>query len=875
MVAALTPLPIDDVLGQIVAELRVSRNLVIEAPPGAGKTTSVPPRLLELVDGGREVWVLEPRRIAARAAARRVAAEMGERLGETVGHTVRFDEVSSPRTRLRFVTEGILARRILSDRGLDRIGAVVFDEFHERHIHADVGLALTRSLQRDARPDLRILAMSATLEAAPVAAFLGDCPAVRSEGRLFDVAIEYDSRSDERPLADRVAGAVARIAENGLDGDVLVFLPGAAEIRRALESCALIAKRAGADLLPLHGDLSAAEQDRAVAPSSTPRIILSTNVAESSITIEGVVAVVDSGLARIPSHSSWTGLPTIETERVSRASADQRAGRAGRVRPGRCIRLYTAQDYAARPEHSTAEILRLDLAETALILHGAGVAKLEDFAWFSPPPSSAIEAANALLDRLGAIDAAGRVTNDGRAMLTLPVHPRLGRLVLESARRGLPRLGCRAAAVLSERDPRSRSTFESSGRPTPAASGPSDVLEIVDVVGDRDGDGCADSRLDRGAVASIVRTASQLKRALGRLDVSDAPTKNESDVDHDAAERALGIAVLAAFPDRVARRVTPAKSVRDDRVMLALAAGATAELHPSSVVRSSEFMVAVDAETRRDARGGWTPRTAGTPVVRMASRIETDWLIELFADRVADETECAWSDADERAYDVRRLVYDGLVIDETRRPARPGSEAATLLLNAALGRHDIIGNKDIAQLLGRIRFVAGAAPGLGLVPLEENAVEECLAEICSSCTSITELRAAMPAALAAAINRRAGPNSARVLARFAPEKVRLARGREVKVHYSAGSAPWIASRLQDFFGMKTTPAIADGRRPLVVHLLAPNQRAVQVTSDLEGFWERHYPALRRELGRRYPKHAWPEDPVGGEPAPDKSVRPAK
>ena len=856
-----TPLPIDDVLERIVAELRVSRNLVVEAPPGAGKTTRVPPLLLDLVDDGREVWVLEPRRIAARAAARRVADEKGERLGETVGYTVRFDDVSGPKTRLRFVTEGILARRILSDRELDRIGAVVFDEFHERHIHADVGLALARRLQFETRPDLRIVAMSATLEAAPVAAFLGDCPVVKSEGRLFDVAIEYDARPDERPLADRVAGAVARIASDGLDGDVLVFLPGAAEIRRALDSCAAIARRAGADLLPLHGDLPAADQDRAVAPSTRPRIILSTNVAESSITIEGVVAVVDSGLARVPAHSPWTGLPTIETERVSRASADQRAGRAGRVRPGRCIRLYTSLDYGARPPHSTAEILRLDLAETALLVHGGGVARLTDFGWFEQPARSALDAADALLERLGAVVSEGHVTADGRAMLRLPIHPRLARLVLECASRGFARIGCRAAAVLSERDPRSRTPFEGAGRSAPSASGPSDVLAIVDLIDERNAGGRGEPGIDRGAVASIVRTAAQLERALGKIDAS-AHARNDT-VDHEVSERALGIAVLSAFPDRVARRVPQARGGRDDHVMLALAAGATAELHPSSVVRSAEFMVAVDAETRRDPRGGWTPRSAGTPVVRTASGIESDWLIELFADRVVDQSECLWSETDERAFDVRRLTYDGLVIDETRRAAVPGPAAAAHVAAAARVAPAFLADPAIGVLLARIRFAVEAAPDCGLAPLTEADVDACLVEVCGSLTSLAQLRACMPAALAAAITRRAGPGAARALARFAPEKVRLARGREVRVHYAEEAPPWIASRLQDFFGMKATPMIGDGRRPLVVHLLAPNQRPVQVTSDLAGFWERHYPALRRELGRRYPKHAWPEDPLAG------------
>ncbi len=428
------PLPIDPLLPELVAALREGPSVVVEAPPGAGKTTRVPRAIHEAgLAGGREVVVLEPRRLAARLAARRVAAELGERAGETVGWQVRFEEVASPRTRIRYVTEGLLGRRLLSDPSLPGVGAVVLDEFHERHLQGDLALALLRRLQRTSRPDLRIVAMSATLDAAPVAAYLG-APSLRSEGRLHELGVEHLSPEEAaRPdrLEEQVARAVRRLLREQPAGDVLVFLPGAAEIRRAREALAAAADRDGVDLLPLHGDLPPDEQDRAVRPGPRRKVILSTNVAESSVTIEGVAAVVDSGLARVASHSPWSGLPTLEVRRISRASAAQRAGRAGRTGPGRVLRLFTRHDHDSRPEYDVPEVLREDLAETVLALASLGA--LDGFPWFEPPPPAALEAARALLLRLGAIDGRGAPTETGRAMLRVPGHPRQARLLVEAA----------------------------------------------------------------------------------------------------------------------------------------------------------------------------------------------------------------------------------------------------------------------------------------------------------------------------------------------------------------------------------------------------------------------------------------------------------
>src|SRR6516165_9699430 len=387
-------LPIEPLVPEILAHLESAANLVIEAPPGAGKTTRVPPALLELTP--REVLVLEPRRLAARLAARFVARERGERLGETVGYQVRFEEVTGPRTRLRFLTEGVLTRRLLSDPALATVGCVVLDEFHERHLEGDLALALLRRLQRTSRPDLKLVAMSATLDRAAVSAYLGGARVVRSLGRQYPLEVEYTSHSAV-PLEEQIAGALERLSVRGVAGHTLVFLPGAFEIRRAQAACAAVAKRFGLLLVPLHGDQTPEQQDRAVLPSDERKVILSTNVAESSITIEGISAVIDSGLARVAGHSPWSGLPTLRVGRISQASANQRAGRAGRTGPGRAVRLYPLEDFVRRPVHDVPEIGRADLAPVVLLLRAMGGAALE---WLDAPPPAALEHAEDLLAEL-------------------------------------------------------------------------------------------------------------------------------------------------------------------------------------------------------------------------------------------------------------------------------------------------------------------------------------------------------------------------------------------------------------------------------------------------------------------------------------------
>jgi len=752
-------LPIDPLLPQIAAHLQAHNALVLEAPPGAGKTTRVPPALLDL--DAKDILVLEPRRLAVRMAARFVARERGEPVGATVGYQVRFEEVAGSATRLRFLTEGVLTRRLLSDPNLHGAGTVILDEFHERHFEGDLALALLRRLQRTTRPDLRLVVMSATLDAAPVARYLGNAAVLRSEGRRYPLAIEYTPHS-AAPLEEQVSAALERLLAGGLDGHVLVFLPGAAEIRRAKTICAPIARRHDLLLVSLHGDQPPEEQDRAVMPSPKIKIILSTNVAESSVTIQGVTAVIDSGLARVASHSPWTGLPTLKVARISQASANQRAGRAGRTAPGRAIRLYPLEDFVRRPAHDVPEIARADLAPAALQLQAMRIAGFDALDWLEAPPPAHVDAAEDLLRRLHATDAA--------AMARYPLHPRLARLVIEALRRGAGEDACRFAAQLTSDDPRAE---------------------------------------------------RQLLRMV------NPPRQKTQDPE------ALGISILTAFPDRVARRRQGSE--------LQLAGGGSARLAPGGEVHG-EFLVAVEIEDRTDQK---------LPIVRRAVPIEPAWLLDLFPESVTEKIELQWNRSAERVESRSALVYENLVLEESRGTPDPAAAAALLVSKAIeAGVERFTDAAELAAFRARAQF-AGVEPD----------VRRALESLAQGARSFAELRAAMAnGALIRALQREMAPAERRRLEEAAPERIRLPRGRQVKVHYDAGQAPWIESRLQDFFGMRETPRLGSGKAPLVVHLLAPNHRPVQTTTDLAGFWERLYPQVRRELMRRYPKHAWPEKP---------------
>lgn len=825
LVASVTPLPIDPLLPDLVAALRSRRRLVLVAEPGAGKTTRVPRALLNagLLEEG-ECWVLEPRRLAARLAARRVAAELGEEVGGRAGYMVRFEQRSSPRTRIRFVTEGLLLRRMQEDPELRGIGWVLLDEFHERHLHTDLALCLLRRLQRERRPDLGLAAMSATLDPEPLAAYL-EAPVLRGAGRPHPVAIEYLSRPDPRPLPQQVASAVEVLA--GV-GHILVFLPGAAEIRACAKACAPLAERLGLVLLPLHGDLGAEAQERAVADSATPKVILSTNVAESSVTLEGVTAVVDSGLAREAFHSPWSGLPGLRTVRISQSRAIQRAGRAGRTGPGRCRRLYTEADFLARPFSDPPEIRRADLAEALLLLHGLETPDPARPAWYEAPPGPALEAAERLLRRLGALGAGGGISPAGRAMAAQPLHPRLARLVQAGDELGIPHRARLAAVLLETGDLRARRSLEREAET--GGNLDADLLADLDRFHEAEAarfepGALRAAGLDAGAVAQARRALQQIAGPGGEPEPADAETR-------------LRRALLRAFPDRVARR---------NGATLALAGGGGAVLDPRCRVRRAELLVALDAAPAE---------TGGQVRVRAAAAIEPSWLLEDFPEAVSEDTELRWNPEAARVERIEALRYDGLAFDESRRAAKAGEPGvAECLLEAVGGRGCGAAQEAVDRLLDRTAFLARLRPGLGL-PGREALGADLLRAAASQSASRVELEGSDWGWL---LRARLGESAFQLLERLAPEQVALPR-RKVRVNYG-GEAPWIASRLQDFLGLREGPRIGGGEVPLVLHLLAPNQRSVQVTTDLAGFWARAYRELRPQLSRRYPKHAWPEDPL--------------
>ncbi len=825
----IAPLPIDPHLPRIAACLGAGRNLVLQAEPGAGKTTRVPWALLEagLLEAG-DAWILEPRRLAARMAAARIAEERGEAVGGRVGYAVRFEQKVSRQTRLRFVTEGLLLRRLQADPHLEGTAVVVLDECHERHLHADLALALLRRLQRTSRPDLRLVAMSATLDTAPLAAYL-EAEAIACPGRAHPVSVEHLPRPDDRPLAVQVQAAVARLLAEPLEGHVLVFLPGAAEIRAAETLLAPLAEARGLDLRPLHGSLSFEAQKAAVAPSERRKLLLSTNVAESSLTVDGVNTVVDSGLGREAVHAPDSGLSRLRTLRVSQARCLQRTGRAGRQGPGRCLRLFTEADFNARPAFDPPEVLRSDLAEAALALHDLGVDRLRDFPWFEAPPAEALEAAERLLGLFGALEADGRLSALGRRLAALPLHPRLARLVVAGEDLGIPRLARRAAALLEAGDLQARSDL---GRRAPEGGHAlaCDLWPRLDAFEEAE---AADFR--PGAVRAAGLDGAALRQARLLMEALKGP---EPDRQAGAeAETRLLQAMLRAYPDRVARRGGAGTCT--------FVGGGGARLGAESRVGNADLILALEAE----GQGRET-------LIRLAARLEPEWLLEAFPEAISDRESLAFHEGSGRVERRAALLYHDLVLDETRGPADPADPAvAALLAKAALARN-ALGDR-LEGLLQRASWLARLQPD-PILPEGEALRRAVVGQAALGLRTLKELEAAdWSSALRAVL----GAEAFRLLEAWLPEAVAL-KGRRVRIDYS-GEAPVLASRLQDFFGMKEAPRLAEGRLPLLLHLLAPNQRAVQVTTDLAGFWQRTYRELRPQLSRRYPKHRWPEDPLQG------------
>jgi ATP-dependent helicase HrpB len=893
------PLPIDALLPDLVARVRERGCAVVTAETGAGKTTRVPPALLDagLADlagerGARKVVVLEPRRIAARAAARRIAAERGVRLGEEVGYHVRFDRVASARTRLLVVTEGLLTRMLLDDPFLSDVGVVLFDEFHERSLHADLALALVERVRRDARPDLRVVVMSATLDVAPVAQFLGGAsgpaPHVTSPGRAFPVDVEHVATKRDDRLEDVVADVVSARLASGADvadsreGDVLVFLPGVGEIRRCGEA---LSRRLGAssvELVELHGELPPEQQDAAIDPrdgdggrAARRRVVLATNVAETSITLPRVTTVVDSGLVRRMQFDPASGLDRLELGRVSKASAEQRRGRAGRVAPGVCVRLWSALDQRGLDDAEVPEIRRVDVAGLALELFAFGERDLASFRFLEAPEPARLARAVELLLRLGAVRAVGpsghELTTIGRAMAELPVHPRLARLLVEGRERGVARRAALAAALLSERDPflrEPRSNTHGMGRASSRRvathDSDSDVLDRVAALEEFASRGTTSfefGELHRGRAEFVLRGAEQLARIAGATGATRGrgrPSSGSRD-DDDSLLRSL----FVAFPDRLVRRRESAPrdvAARDrtaghDAIRGVMAGGRGVRLADESAVRRAELFVAIDVDAaaigREDA------------LVRSASLVRREWLDESGRVQTGDELRF---DRDREALVARRVTrFDDLVLDE--RPlavgdVADGGEAARLLAEAAsvdVARALALERDDVASFVARVRRLRDWLPELALPELDDAFFRTWLPDLCVGAKSFTELRK-LP--LVELLRARLGHRLARTVDELAPERLVVPSGSAIRLDYANASerGPVLAVKVQELFGLAQTPRVAGGRVAVVLHLLAPSGRPQQVTQDLASFWDVVYPKIRGELRARYPKHAWPDDP---------------
>jgi ATP-dependent helicase HrpB len=803
------PLPIDDALARLTAALLANNAAVLVAPPGAGKTTRVPLVLLdEPWAAAKKILVLEPRRLAARAAASRMASTMGEQVGDTVGLRVRFGSKVSKRTRIEVITEGVFTRLVLDDPSLEGVAAVLFDEFHERSLDADLGLALARDVQLALREDLKILVMSATLDGARVAVLLGDAPVVASEGRAYPVETRYLGRDPRAPIERQVADAVAR-ALRAETGSVLVFLPGAAEIRRAEAQLKERVTDAGVDIVTLFGALDAREQDRVISPSPAGRrkVVLATSIAETSLTIEGVRVVIDCGLARVPRYEPDVGLTRLETVRVSRAAADQRRGRAGRTEPGVCYRLWDEPQTGSLEPYTRPEILSADLSSFVLDLAQWGATEPGKLAFLDSPPVPALNEAKTLLGEIGAIDAAGRITEEGRRLRALPLPPRLARMVVDAGSEGAGELAATIAAVLTERG---------------LGGDDVDLRHRLDQF-----------RRDRSRRAEDAR--AMVKRWVDTLEVRGK-----------GGDASPGSLLALAYPDRIAK----SRGGGSGAFLLANGRGGMAD--PASSMAREPFLAVAEL----------TGAAAASRII-MAAPITHDEIEARFADKIEDREAVTFdaASASLRARRSRRL--GALVLAEQIRPVSPDAATARILAQGIvrLGLERLPWSKAALQLRNRVLFLRRAEgdewPDLSNDGLAGSAAEW-LEPLLLDKTARAEISAEQ---LSDAVTALIPWNLRRRLDAEAPAHFTAPSGSHVPIDYEAEEGPKLSIRVQELFGLARHPAIAGGRVPLVIELLSPAHRPVQVTRDLPGFWRGSYADVKAEMRGRYPRHPWPDDPL--------------
>ena len=839
------PLPIDALRPALAEACDRTRRIVLRAPTGSGKSTRLPQMLVDLGLTQGQVLVLQPRRIAARMLAARIAQERGCRLGGEVGYQVRFDRAESAETRIKFITEALLLRQVASDPFLRGIGAVVFDEFHERSLHSDVGLALARRIQESGRPDLLIVVMSATLDTEDVARWLEGAETLAADGRTYPVEIEHlhVPRDSRRPVWDLAAEQVSRVLHEEPDGDVLVFMPGSYEIMRTIGAVRALSESGGVDVLPLHGELPPEEQDRAVLPGPRRKVIVATNVAETSLTIPGVRAVVDAGLARVARFDPHRGIDTLMVEPISRASAEQRAGRAGRTGPGRCVRLWSRTDHESRPLRDTPEVGRVDLSETALLLLASGWGAPESFPWYERPDAGALRRARELLRDLGALDATGEVTPVGRRMAVFPAHPRYARMLLAAGDLGCVAEVARIVGLAQGRDILFRKV---DGRTEEARDAVeqdegSDFfvrLALLRRAAELKFDADACERL--GVHGLTARQADQAARQFLRIAEGQRLLVNAAPAASDSVRRC----VLMGFSDRLAVRLD-AGTLR-----CAVVHGRKGELRRESSVRSARLLVAAEIDEIQ-ARG------EVTTYLSLCTAVEEAWLRELWSDDFSEQSSFRYDGTQRRVMARTERRFRDLVLEHAERDAAPSDEASRLLAEEALaGRLQF--EKWDAQVdawIRRVNFLARHCPELGVHPFDDAARRMVIEELCAGAVSAREVR---ERPVLPSVRGWITHEQAMVLDSYCPERIVLPRKKHpARIEYTEDGQAEIEATVQELYDFPGSRLrVCDGKVPLVVCIQSPARRTQQRTTDLDAFWKGSYEGVKKELRGRYPKHEW-------------------
>ena len=843
-------LPIYEVEQRLVFALRESPRLIVSAPTGSGKSTQVPQILLDRgLLGTGQVVILQPRRLAARLLASRVAWERRVKLGHEVGYQIRFEDLTSPETRIRFVTEGLLLRQMIRDPKLRGVSAILFDEFHERHLYGDVTLARALELQQTDRPDLKLVVMSATLDAASLEQYLKPCQVLESQGRTHPVDIEFAPTPgylDRRPIWDQAAAAFSGYVTAGGQGDVLIFMPGGFEISQTIAALRQCPEARGFVLLPLHGELPPRDQDAAVARYDKRKIVVATNVAETSITIDGIRCVIDSGLARIPRYDPYRGINTLLIDKISRASADQRAGRAGRTAPGLCLRLWSREEHGHRPQQELPEIERLDLAEVVLTLKAAGVEDLRAFRWLEPPAEPSLARAEALLTDLGALKAANHqlaITPLGRKMLAFPLHPRYARMLIAAQAYGCVHQACLLAPLTQGRDLLLRNVDDNTRRYREDLLGErtaSDFWLLLRAWKHVASNDFRPEDCDRtGVHAATARQVGPLFQQFLELARREGLDTTPRDVPHEAVQKCI----LLGFSDRVGRRLD------SGALRYELAHGRRGTLARESVVQRSPYLVA--AEIREVENKDRSVQT----LLSLATAIESDWLRELFPEDITSAQRVFYDTATKRVYAEEQQRFRELAIGARRIEPPPADAAARLLTEEVLAGRLALNDWDdgLEQWILRLTLLSQWCPELELPPIGPEDRRHLVEQVCHGSFSGKDLKD-KPAK--AVVRSWLSSTQQQILEKHAPERLTLANGRTARVAYEPGNPPHIALRIQQLFGVNTTPRIAMGRIPVLLHILAPSQRPVQITQDLAGFWREHYPRIKQELQRKYPRHEW-------------------